>query len=283
MEGKQDIFTMEYPCSSPDEVRWFLMTVVPLQRPEGGAVVTHTNITRRTLAEQELRESREEYRELSRNLLTAREDASRRLARELHDSFSQRLAMISMIAARIEMDCGGDGKNGSLKRIQEEMLQLSIDLRDISKQLHPSIIEDLGLGDAVSSFCTSFSRSEGIPVEFNQGDVPSDLKRETALNIYRVIQESMNNAARHAQAGKISVDLGAGEGKIRLSVSDDGIGFDIEAARGKKRLGLVSLRERVALIGGSVEIVSSPGKGTTVSAEAPLEKTGDQRDGRKHG
>jgi signal transduction histidine kinase len=276
IEGRSEIFTMEYPCSSPEEDRWFLLTVVQLQRPEGGAVVTHTNITRRFLAERELRESREEYRELSRKLLTAREDASRQLARELHDSFSQRLALISMQAARIEIDCNGDEEIKGLKSIQEDMSQLSKDVHDISRQLHPSIIEDLGLADAVSSLCSRFADNEGIPVEFNADDLPADLRRETALNLYRVIQESMSNSAKHAQAKKIIVDLEAVGGMIRLSITDNGVGFDPEAVRGKHRLGLISLRERAALIDGSIKIESSPGEGTIITVVAPYEPDGDQ-------
>jgi signal transduction histidine kinase len=270
IEGRETIFSMEYPCSSPTEERWFLMTVVPLQRPEGGAVVTHTNITRRLLAERDLLESREEYRDMTRKLLTAREDASRRLARELHDSFSQRLAMISMFAAKIEINCGGEKNAEGLNRIQDEMTKLSGDVHDISKQLHPSIIEELGLSDAVASFCRSFADNEGIAVEFDPADNAPDLGRETALNLYRIVQESMNNAAKHSGTGKISVGLETSDGVLRVSVRDEGSGFDIDEARKKRRLGLVSLRERAALIGGKIEIESSPGSGTAVTVEVPL-------------
>jgi signal transduction histidine kinase len=272
LDGSEQIFTMEYPCSSPTEERWFIMTVVPLQRPEGGAVVTHTNITRRLLAERELLESREEYRDLTRRLLTAREDASRRLARELHDSFSQRLAMISMFAARLEINSGGEQGSEDLERIQKEMMQLSSDVHDISKQLHPSIIEELGLADAVASFIRSFADNEGIAVEFTPGEIPPDLGRETALNLYRIAQESMHNAAKHSGTDRITVGLEMRDSAVHLSVRDEGSGFDIDEIRGKKRLGLISLRERAALIGGKLEIISSPGAGTTVSVEAPLRR-----------
>jgi signal transduction histidine kinase len=271
LEGRKKMFTMEYPCSSPDETRYFVMVVVPLKRPEGGGVVTHTNITRRIQAEKELLESREEYRDITRQLLSAREDASRRLARELHDSFSQRIALISMMAARMQIECAGEKIEENLKRIQSEMKKLSGDVHDISRQLHPSIIEELGLSDAVASFCRSFAGNEGIPVDFDTSGIPVDMKRETAINIYRIIQESMNNAAKHSKAERIKVMLKAAGGSVSVSVSDDGTGFDPEAVRGKKRLGLVSLRERAALIGGTLKIKSSPGRGTTVSVEAPLE------------
>jgi signal transduction histidine kinase len=254
------------------------MTAVQMQRPEGGAVVTHTNITGRKevedrlrRSEQHLRESREEYRALARKLLTAREDASRRLARELHDSFSQRMALISMLAAKMEIDCSDSEKNRQgLRRIQEEMTQLLGDLHDIARQLHPQIIEDLGLPDAVASFCTSFSKYEGIPIEFVPGELPAEMPRKTALNLYRIIQESLSNTAKHAKATSVHIDLGTRAGSLHLSIKDDGVGFDPDAIRGKKRLGLVSLRERASIIGGNIDISSAPGSGTTVSVEVPL-------------
>jgi signal transduction histidine kinase len=277
ISGKQDSFSIEYPCNSPHEERWFIMNVVPLKRPQGGAVITHTNITRRVLAErktlaseQHLRNSREEYRELARKLITAQEDARRRLARELHDSFSQRLALVSMLAARMEIDCRGSKGEEGLKRIQEEMSQLSGDVHDISRQLHPYIIEDLGLPDAIDSFCRSFSKNEGIAVNFECSGLDGEIDLETSLNLYRIIQESMRNTAKHARAGSISVRLREDEDALRLSVVDDGVGFDPDAVREKKRLGLVSIRERAALIGGDIEIVSSPGQGTSISVYAPI-------------
>lgn len=282
INGEKEIFTMEYPCSSPTEERWFLMTVLPMMRPEGGAVVSHTNITRRKIAEDELRrseqhlrESREEYRALSLKLMTAREDSSRRLARELHDSLGQRLALISMLAARIDIDSSLDEKSSEgLKRIQAEMSRLSGDVHDIATQLHPRIIEDLGLADAVASYCKSFVDNEGIHVNFDSGEIPPALPRETALNLYRIIQESLSNIIKHAEATRVRIALGTEGNSIRLSVEDDGVGFDLEAIKSKKRLGLVSIRERAILIGGDVTITSNSGSGTTVTVEVPF--GGDQ-------
>jgi signal transduction histidine kinase len=278
LDGNEKFFTMEYPCSSPTQERWFLMTAVPMHGVKCGAVITHTNITRRKLAEdqlrqneQHLRDSREEYRALARKLLTAREEAQRRLARELHDSFSQRLALLSMQAAKMEIEqIDHEAFKTGLKRIQGEIEKLSGDVHDIARQLHPQILEDLGLGDALDSFCSSFSKNEGIPVEFRRGDIPADLKLETALNLYRILQEGLRNAAKHARANRIEVDIDLRQGVLHLSVKDDGIGFDVTGVRNKKRMGLISLKERASLIGGTLEISSKAGSGTEVKVTVPL-------------
>jgi signal transduction histidine kinase len=278
LNGEVKIFTMEYPCHSPTDERWFLMNVVPLRRSEGGAVITHINITRSILAEdkmhhveQYLRKSREEYRDLSRNLIAAREDARRRLARELHDGFSQRLALISMIAAKFEIE-KSDRKSlkAGMKRIQKDISRLSGDIHDIARQLHPQILEDLGLSDAIDSFCSNFSITEGIPVEFTTCNLPNYISFETSLNLYRIVQESLSNSAKHADANRIEVALDIRAGALLLLIRDDGVGFDLETARKKKRLGLVSLKERTALIGGTLSISSTPGSGTEITVEMPL-------------
>ncbi len=277
LDGEESFFSMEYPCSSPDEERWFLMHVVPLRRPGGGAVVVHANITRRKKAEENLlenerrlRSSREEYRELARKLISAQEDARRRLARELHDGFSQRLAILSMHAAKVEIE-GADrlALAGSVGRIQDEIARLSADIHDVARQLHPQIIEDLGLADALQSYVERFSKSEGIETDFKCGDIDGRLPLETALNLYRIAQESLSNVAKHARAGHVKVSLDHSDGMLRLSIRDDGVGFDLEAVRGKRRLGLVTLRERASLIGGKLSIISAPGAGTEVSVEVP--------------
>jgi signal transduction histidine kinase len=278
LNGKQRAFSMEYPCSSPTEQRWFLMNVVPLRRPEGGAVITHANITRRILAEQkmreieqDLRESREEYRNMTRKLISAREDARRRLARELHDSFSQRLALISMLAARLEIEKKDrQAVETGVKRIQEDISNLSADIHDIAKQLHPQILEDLGLSDAIASFCSSFSAKEGIPVDFETCELLNSISLDTSLNIYRIVQESLANATKHAKANRIKVSIETHQGMLILRIRDDGIGFDPELVRKKSRLGLVSLRERAAIIGGELSISSAPGSGTEITVEVPM-------------
>jgi signal transduction histidine kinase len=179
--------------------------------------------------------------------------------------------MVSMLAAGMEIDgVKDDNIKSGLDRIKNEMSKLSEEVHDIARQLHPRILEDLGLKHAVESLCDGFTGREGIPVELNFGEIPEVLPRETALNIYRVAQESLNNVVKHAEAGRIWLDLGMKQEKLRLSIKDDGRGFDMKAVEAGKRLGLAGMRERAALIGGDIGIFSEPGKGTEITLDVNL-------------
>ncbi len=228
-------------------------------------------IGERETAEEALRRSKEEYRVLAGKLLSAQEDTRRRLARELHDDFSQRLAVLSMYAAKLEHQ--RDNPRAvveGLKQIQDESVKLSSDIHAIARQLHPSILDDLGLSDAVASACERFSQAEGIPVDCVQENVPPGIPKDVALSIYRIVQEGLANIAKHARASRILVSLASSKHAIRLCIKDDGVGFDTgEAARGGG-LGLASMRERVHLIRGKLNIKTEPGGGTEIRVAVPL-------------
>jgi len=271
-------FSMEYPCSSPDEERWFIMTVVPLRLPGGGCVVSHTNITELKKAERELRQSeqalrssREEYRMLARRLISADEDARRQLARELHDDLSQRLAVLAMDTGKlIGNQEASRAVTEALKRMQESMNTLAKDMHAIARQLHPSMLDDLGLVDAIETACATFSHHEGLPVQFRSGDVPGSLSPEVSLNLYRIVQEGLNNISKHAGASSVSVSIEAKNDAIHLSIIDDGAGFDRPALDRIRGLGLASMRERVDIMGGALTIESAPNQGTKIRVVVPL-------------
>ncbi|HUV37022.1 MAG TPA: MASE3 domain-containing protein [Patescibacteria group bacterium] len=221
--------------------------------------------------EEALRKSRQEYQELARKLLAAQEDTRRRLARELHDDFSQRLAVLAMHAAKLErQNDNPPAVAEGLNRIQQESVKLSSDIHDIARQLHPSILDDLGLADAVGSACDNFSKHEGLPVDFRQENIPSRIPKDIALSIYRIVQEGLANIIKHARASGVLVSLSYREGALHLNIKDDGVGFDAAAAGRKGGLGLASMRERVHLIEGTLNIRTAPGEGTTIEASVPL-------------
>lgn len=225
----------------------------------------------RRKSEDKLRESRGEYRELARKLISAQEETRRRLARELHDDFSQRLAVLAMYAAKIEREHDNPGATvEGLKRIQDESVKLSGDIHDIARQLHPSILDDLGLPDAIASACENFSRYEGIPVDYKRETVPPRIPKDVALNIYRIVQEGLSNIAKHARARRVLVSLTYRDGILHLGINDDGAGFDAATAGKKAGLGLASMRERTLLIGGNLTIQSAPGDGTEIKVVVPL-------------
>jgi signal transduction histidine kinase len=278
MRGEAESFEMEYPCSSPEEERWFLMKVVPLRVPEGGCVVSHQDITSRKRAERELldseralRDSREDYRALARKLLTVGEDESRRLARELHDDLSQRLAVLSLEAGKLaSTKTAPDTIPVGLKQLQDQIGAISRDIHAIARQLHPSILEDLGLDDALAEHCAAFSEYEGLRVDYVSEHLPKHMDPDVALNIYRIVQEALSNVAKHAEASSVSVSLVRKNQSLYLCIGDDGVGFERSESRGSKGLGLASMRERVAVIGGALTITTEPGNGTLIRVVVPL-------------
>jgi signal transduction histidine kinase len=210
--------------------------------------------------------------ELLRRLVRAQEDEHRRIARELHDVLTQRLAVLAIDAGIIEQlpSCPRDvGERAHV--MYERLAALSESVHSLSRQLHPSILDELGLVDALHSECLSLEQRDGIRVRFHVREVPTDFPNDVALCVYRVAQESLRNVARHARCSRASVQLGATRRALVLCVRDRGIGFEI-AARGKAGLGLESMRERARLIRARLLIRSRPGKGTKITLRVPLHR-----------
>jgi signal transduction histidine kinase len=161
----------------------------------------------------------------------------------------------------------------TFQKLHDDVVSLSDDVRHLAYQLHPSILDDLGLAVALQSFVTDFSKWEGIPVALNSTDIPLTLPQEIASCLYRVTQESLRNVARHAQATQVEVKLTKeGEG-LRLSIKDNGKGFRVEERRlSKHGLGLIGMQERVRVVHGTYEVKSAPGKGTEITVWVPIPK-----------
>jgi signal transduction histidine kinase len=162
-----------------------------------------------------------------------------------------------------------------LREMKEGMVKISGDVHNLSRRLHPSILDDLGLIKAVESECAGFSKREGIEVVFNHENILRVIPKDVSLSLYRIIQEGLSNISKHACAEHISVSLKGIDHDVLLSVQDDGLGFDSAEVKGKPGLGLSSIRERVGLIQGEFSIESQPGKGTRITVRAPLVKEGE--------
>ena len=159
---------------------------------------------------------------------------------------------------------------GKLQGMKDHIVKLAGDIHRISRQLHPSILDDLGLVDAMESECRRFSDLEGIPVKFTTDRFPEGTPKDVSLCLYRVTQESLRNIAKHSQATDARVTLTGKNGSVFLSVEDSGVGFEPAKTQGKPGLGLASMEERVKLINGSLSIHSAPGNGTIIEIQAPL-------------
>ncbi|MBI4443579.1 MAG: PAS domain S-box protein [Acidobacteria bacterium] len=220
----------------------------------------------------ELKHTQEQLRQLSARLITSQEEASRQIARELHDVFSQRLAVLGMEMSALEQQVPSPAgpAAANLRRLGEEIGRLAKDVHQLSRQLHPSVLHDLGLTVALRSECDSFGRQHGIAIQFLPQYSPEALPPDVALCLYRVAQESLRNIVLHAQATGARVTLAGDGNEVTLTIEDCGSGFDPEQVKAKGGLGLTSMEERVRLANGTISILSQPGSGTRVQVRVPL-------------
>jgi len=207
---------------------------------------------------------------LAGRLVTAHEDERRRLARELHDDVTQRLAGLAIEAAGFEKSAASTTNADAAHSIREGLVELSEDVHALSYRLHPSVIEDLGLVEALRIECDRLTDRGSLRVNLDCRGVARRLPADAALCLFRVAQEALRNVERHAQAKQVDVTVAGEDGSIALTVRDDGAGFDAAGARERASLGLASMRERVRLLGGRLSIESSRGKGTSLFAWVPL-------------
>jgi PAS domain S-box-containing protein len=238
-----------------------------------GAWCVSRDITERKMAEEALIMSKKDLQKLSGRLIKVQEAESRRLAREMHDDLTQRLAVLAIKAGKMERQFNNSSHKPpieDLREIREQLVKISEDVHSISRQLHPSIIEDLGLVRAIESEIANFSKRQEVKVMFSSRDIPKALSQDLSLCLFRIIQESLRNISKHAQANEAEISLNRLDGSLFLTIKDKGIGFDPKQVRKKPGLGLSSMRERVRLVNGKISIHSGQGQGTVVEVHAPL-------------
>jgi signal transduction histidine kinase len=209
---------------------------------------------------------------LSGRLITAHEDERRWLARELHDDITQRLAGLAIDAARLSAAELSPADIEARRSIRGGLVQLSEDVHDLSYRLHPSVLDDLGLVEALKAECERVARVESIQVNVQADRLPQSMPKEVALGIYRVAQEALRNVARHAKASTVELSLALSEGGLLLTITDNGRGFDPGAPARRPSVGHASMRERIRSLGGKLDIQSTPGMGSTVVAWVPIPK-----------
>jgi len=232
-----------------------------------GLLVNRQRLKREHLARQKAEKSALDF---SGRLITAQEDERSRLARELHDDVTQRLALLAIDAGRGEHKGDKKADDASMRTVREGLIRLSEDVHSLSYRLHPSILDDLGLIEALKAECDRFSRVESILVTTKLPENFNSPPRQIALCLFRIAQEALRNISRHAKATTAEISLRSLDNGIQLCVRDDGIGFDPGHHRDRPSLGLASMRQRVYLIGGELEIESSPGHGVIVLAWVPV-------------
>ena len=256
-------FSMEYRLRRYDgQYRWVLNKGVPRSGADGtflGFVGGVVDLTARRHAEQALRA-------LSGRLIGAQEDERRRIARELHDNLGQRLALMAMAIDRFATTAP-ESVRSIVADLRTNTNEVAQEVHTLSHRLHSSKLDALGLVAAVRGHCQEVSQ-HGLAVHFVDSDVPKTLPSETALCVFRIAQEALNNVVKHSGATEARVWLSRAHDTLVLQVEDAGRGFDTTAHDGG--LGLVSMHERLRSIGGEMTVRSSPGHGTTIEARVPI-------------
>jgi PAS domain S-box-containing protein len=223
-------------------------------------------------AAQHLHDSEVARDELSRKMMDAQEADRSRIARELHDDIGQSLAVLKIEMLRTGQPVSGQSGalHPSLKELAGKLEKIIDKVSYLSHDLHSSQLELLGLTVAVKSHCRECSEQLSIPILCSCDEVEEQLDSMTALAFLRVLQEGLRNAVKHSRGTSITVRLTSSNHKLCLEIYDNGAGFDAESARLAPGLGLISMRERIHLIGGEFEISTSPGQGTRIVARAPI-------------
>lgn len=210
--------------------------------------------------------------EIGGQLITAQEEERAHIARELHDNLSQRMAMLEIGLQQLrgkpfELSHAAKKHLNDVERIANE---ISSDIHHLSHRLHPSKLHNLGLVVAVHGLCYEISKQSNVKIHFTYRAVPKTLPSDISLCLYRISQEALNNVVRHSSAREATLELAGTNHTIGLCISDHGSGFNPEQAQEKAGLGLVSMRERLRLVGGQLSIISEPFHGTQVCARIPL-------------
>ena len=223
------------------------------------------DITERKMAEDALSS-------ISRKLIDVQEKERTRIARELHDHIAQRFVLLAVELEQIKQDLPASLAEAGqrIEQLRTRITEVSSDVQAISHNLHSSKLEYLGLVAAMKSFCKEFAEQQNVRVDFFPDNIPYRVPYETSLCLFRVLQESLQNAAKHSGGRHFEVQLRGASSEIHLSVRDAGCGFNAESARRGRGLGLTSMEERLRAVNGTFFIESWPNHGTTIRAGVPL-------------
>jgi PAS domain S-box-containing protein len=270
---RREQFQMEYRMRRHDgEYRWLVDTGMP-RFSEGvfaGYIGSCIDITDRKVAEDALAH-------LERRLIHAQEEERSRIARELHDDINQRIAMMTWELQAIWQDWPDPTSKHilSIESVVEQLLKLGTDIQAISRRLHSSHLEYLGLAPAAAALCKELRAQHGVKIDFRREELP-ELAKDVSLSFYRVLQEALQNAIKHSRVQAFSVDLREEAGLLRMTVMDRGVGFDLASPDMQRGLGLISMRERMRLVQGEFEVESEPGRGTIIRCRVPVAAEDDE-------
>ena len=271
---RRESFQTEYRLRRHDgEYRWLSDTGVPRFNPDhsfAGYIGSGTDVTERKLAEESLAN-------VGRRLIEAHEEERTWIARELHDDVNQRMALLAIELDRWNQQLPPSAVelHDHIHHASQRLSDIANDIQALSHRLHSSKLEYLGLVAAAKSFCKELSEQHKVEIDFSHTAIPRSMPKETSLCLFRVLQETLQNAVKHSGMRHFKVELQGIQGEIQLTVSDLGVGFDPQDAIHRRGLGLISMRERIQLVSGQISIKSQPGVGTTIHARVPFDSNSD--------
>ena len=267
-----------------EQYKWYIAAAVAVGLLEA-TVILALLLNRRRLERERIERQRAEKaaRNFSEQLISAQEDERSRLARELHDDVTQRLAVLAIEAGRAQVRGHSQGTETTMRKIGEGLVKLSEDVHALSYRLHPSILDDLGLIEALKAECERFTKLESIPVDLKIEENLVAPTKQIALCLFRIVQEALQNVGRHANASQVEVSLQRMDNGFRITVRDDGVGFDPKLRRDRPSLGVASMQQRIYLVGGELDVESAPGHGTIVLAWVPAREERNESPARAAG
>ncbi len=210
----------------------------------------------------------EQRRELAQQLIASQESTFRSISRELHDEFGQILTAVGAILKRADRRSTRDNISPAedLREVREIVQSTLEKVRSLSQALHPSVLDQAGLESALTAYLPSFEQRTGVHIGYEKTGAHRDLDKEVSIHLYRVVQEALNNVVRHSKSSRADVRLRFGAHALTVEIEDEGIGYPREASHG---LGLVSMRERIDLVKGTIEFIKGKAGGALVRATAP--------------
>ena len=212
-----------------------------------------------------------EIRALNEELIKAQEAERIRIAGELHDGVLQQITSLTLRLGKVKRQVPPDSEaKDTISGLQQQLITIGTDIRHLSHELHPALLQEAGLPAALSAYCEEFSNVRGLPVSCETNESVKELSPGAALCLYRIAQEALGNAAKYSEAKRVEVQLSRSDGRVLLSVSDDGVGCDPNRIGKSGGLGLINMRERVLQLDGTFEFQSQPGYGTRVTVTVPF-------------
>jgi PAS domain S-box-containing protein len=262
----RDHYELEYRMIAQDGHTVWLHSLVTVTRENEEPAI----ITGFSMDVTETRQTEAALRDVSGRLINAQEEERSRVARELHDDLSQRMALLSIELEQLAQSIDGSPKmRRRFENLQNQAQEISSDIHRLSYRLHPSKLDHLGLAAAIKSLCEQLNEGT-LRVYLHQQGFPATLPNDITLCVFRIAQEALRNAVKHSKATHCRVILKRSPQAVHLSVMDDGCGFELHSASMAEGLGFVSMRERLRIVGGQLEIQSQPGQGTRIEVTVPL-------------